>query len=43
MSDKSSNGLAAMIRRAGMLVILELLGFEVFVDGTGRVIDITQA
>ena len=32
--------LDAMSRRAGMVAILELLGFEVTVDGRGRVIDI---
>lgn len=46
VSDKSSDGLDvldAMSRRAGMLVALELLGFEVAVDDRGRVIDIAQA
>lgn len=43
VSDKSSDGLDvldAMSRRAGMVATLELLGFEVTVDGRGRVIDI---
>ena len=45
MADKASNGvdvLDAMGRRAGMVATLELLGFDVTVDGRGRVIDIVQ-